>query len=149
MKQLLLIRLSGLPLVREKSGKFKVREKSGNFWIGQGNLKFCVKVREKSGKNLYLCHHRDIGQSVLQYRISQQKFFTRLRRACFPIYCIYTAPLDTHRPHRFAAWNVLYLPYILMKSAYKSLYFQEGYAYIFTKSCWKPWCKCTLDYTNL
>ena len=32
--------LSGLPLVREKSGKFKVREKSGNFVIGQGNLEF-------------------------------------------------------------------------------------------------------------
>ena len=31
---------SGLPLVREKSGKFKVREKSGNFVIGQGNLEF-------------------------------------------------------------------------------------------------------------
>jgi hypothetical protein len=28
---------SGLPLVREQSGKFKVREKSGNFVIGQGN----------------------------------------------------------------------------------------------------------------
>jgi hypothetical protein len=28
---------SGLPLIREKSGKFKVREKSGNFVIGQGN----------------------------------------------------------------------------------------------------------------
>ena len=33
--------LSGLPLVREKSGKFKVREKSGNFRICQGNLEFC------------------------------------------------------------------------------------------------------------
>ena len=32
--------ISGLPLVREKSGKFKVREKSGNFVIGQGNLEF-------------------------------------------------------------------------------------------------------------
>ena len=31
---------TGLPLVREKSGKFKVREKSGNFVIGQGNLEF-------------------------------------------------------------------------------------------------------------
>ena len=30
----------GLPLVREKSGKFKVRGKSGNFVIGQGNLEF-------------------------------------------------------------------------------------------------------------
>ena len=30
-----------LPLVREKSGKFKVREKSGNFRICQGKLKFC------------------------------------------------------------------------------------------------------------
>ena len=29
-----------LPLVREKSGKFKVREKSGNFVLGQGNLRF-------------------------------------------------------------------------------------------------------------
>ena len=31
---------TGLPLVREKSGKFKVREKSGNFVIVQGNLEF-------------------------------------------------------------------------------------------------------------
>ena len=37
---------TGLPLVREKSGKFKVREKSGNFEIGQGILEIC----EKSGK---------------------------------------------------------------------------------------------------
>ena len=34
------VTFSGLPLVREKSGKFKVREKSGNFVIGQGNLEF-------------------------------------------------------------------------------------------------------------
>ena len=34
------IQSSGLPLVREKSGKFKVREKSGNFVLGQGNLRF-------------------------------------------------------------------------------------------------------------
>ena len=33
--------LTGLPLVREKSGKFKVGEKSGNFRICQGNLEFC------------------------------------------------------------------------------------------------------------
>ena len=33
--------ITGLPLVREKSGKFKVREKSGNFRISQGNLEFC------------------------------------------------------------------------------------------------------------
>ena len=33
----------GLPLVREKSGKFKVSEKSGNFRICQGNLEFCWK----------------------------------------------------------------------------------------------------------
>ena len=33
--------LKRLPLVREKSGKFKVREKSGNFRICQGNLEFC------------------------------------------------------------------------------------------------------------
>ena len=32
---------AGLPLVREKSGKFKVREKSGNLRIHQGNLEFC------------------------------------------------------------------------------------------------------------
>ena len=32
---------TGLPLVREKSGKSKVREKSGNFQICQGNLEFC------------------------------------------------------------------------------------------------------------
>ena len=31
---------TGLPLVREKSGKFKVREKSGNFEKSQGNLRF-------------------------------------------------------------------------------------------------------------
>ena len=29
---------TGLPVVREKSGKFKVREKSGNFVLGQGNV---------------------------------------------------------------------------------------------------------------
>ena len=38
--------VAGLPLVREKSGKFKVREKSGNFEIDQGILEIC----EKSGK---------------------------------------------------------------------------------------------------
>ena len=38
--------LAGLPLVREKSGKFKVREKSGNFEISPGILEIC----EKSGK---------------------------------------------------------------------------------------------------
>ena len=32
--------LTGLPLVREKSGKFKFREKSRNFVLGQGNLRF-------------------------------------------------------------------------------------------------------------
>ena len=32
---------TGLPLVMEKSGKFKVRGKSGNFRICQGNLEFC------------------------------------------------------------------------------------------------------------
>ena len=32
---------TGLPLVTEKSGKFKVREKSGNYRICQGNLEFC------------------------------------------------------------------------------------------------------------
>ena len=32
--------ITWLPLVREKSGKFKVREKSGNFLLGQGNLGF-------------------------------------------------------------------------------------------------------------
>ena len=31
---------SGKFKVREKSGKFKVREKSGNFVLGQGNLRF-------------------------------------------------------------------------------------------------------------
>ena len=35
------VMMAGLPLVREKSGKFKVREKSGNFRISQGNLEFC------------------------------------------------------------------------------------------------------------
>ena len=34
------IYLPGLPLIREKSGKFKVREKSGNYRISQGNLEF-------------------------------------------------------------------------------------------------------------
>ena len=32
---------AGLPLVREKSGKFKVREKSGNLRFCQGILEFC------------------------------------------------------------------------------------------------------------
>ena len=34
------VNITGLPLVREKSGKFKVRKKSGNFVLGQGNLRF-------------------------------------------------------------------------------------------------------------
>ena len=32
--------VSGLPSVREMSGKFKVREKSGNLVLGQGILEF-------------------------------------------------------------------------------------------------------------
>ena len=47
-------KVTGLPLVMERSWKFKVREKSGNFVLGQGNLRFRVwevqenplKVRE-------------------------------------------------------------------------------------------------------
>ena len=38
--------LTGLPLVREKSGKFKAREKSGNFGKSQGNLNFLGKSRK-------------------------------------------------------------------------------------------------------
>ena len=34
------LEVTGLPLVREKSGKFKVREKSGNFEKSQGNSEF-------------------------------------------------------------------------------------------------------------
>ena len=44
------ILFSGLPLVREKSGKFKVREKLGNFRISQGNLWKVRDIFEKSGK---------------------------------------------------------------------------------------------------
>ena len=43
---------SGLPAVREKSGKtkfFKVSEKSGNFTQSRGILGFIGKVMEKSG----------------------------------------------------------------------------------------------------
>ena len=36
----------GLPLVREKSGKFKVREKSGNLVLGQWKFEILRKVRE-------------------------------------------------------------------------------------------------------
>ncbi len=36
----------GLPLVREKSGKFKVREKSGNCVLGSGKFGILRKVRE-------------------------------------------------------------------------------------------------------
>ena len=56
---------SGLPLVREKSGKFKVREKSGNFRICQGNLEFCWKSGKfkKSQGNLwkFIFHNRLIN----------------------------------------------------------------------------------------
>ena len=48
-----IIIITGLPLVREKSGKFKVREKSGNFEKSQGNLEF----GKKSGKFM-------IGQGI-------------------------------------------------------------------------------------
>lgn len=64
---------SGLPLVREKSGKFKVREKSGNFRIGQGNLEFCVEVREihkKSGK-IEICAGVTISVVVAHCSISE------------------------------------------------------------------------------
>ena len=53
---------TGLPLVREKSGKSKVREKSGNFRICQGNLEFCWKSGKfkKSQGNLrkFIFHKR-------------------------------------------------------------------------------------------
>ena len=53
---------AGLPLVREKSGKFKIREKSGNFRICQGNLEFCWKSGKfkKSQGNLrkFIFHKR-------------------------------------------------------------------------------------------
>ena len=59
---------TGLPLIREKSGKFKVREKSGNFVKSQGKL----KNDEKSGKSqgislllpvraLFLCRTHQSG----------------------------------------------------------------------------------------
>ena len=55
---------SGLPLVREKSGKIKVREKSGNFLKSQANLGFKKKlplVREISRfwKIFYSCGWRN------------------------------------------------------------------------------------------
>ena len=59
--------LSGLPLVREKSGKFKVREKSGNFRICQGNLLKFVERRkfEKSQGNLRkLIFHKRFQWSI-------------------------------------------------------------------------------------
>ena len=65
--------LSGLPLVREKSEKFKVREKSGNFRICQGNLEFCWKSGKfkKSQGNLrkFIFHKR------LRWPISISKNF--------------------------------------------------------------------------
>ena len=57
-------KLTGLPLVREKSGKFKVREKSGNFGIGQGNLTFCKKsgkIRKGQGNLPYSFHMLNIA----------------------------------------------------------------------------------------
>ena len=36
--------IPGLPLVREKSGKFKVREKSGNFEKSQGILELVREI---------------------------------------------------------------------------------------------------------
>ena len=50
------VQITGLPLVREKSGKFKIMEKSGNFVLGQENLRFWEnsgkyrKIPWKSGK---------------------------------------------------------------------------------------------------
>ena len=56
---------TGLPLVREKSGKFKVRERSGNFVLGQVNLRFW-KSQVNTGKSLeshgnltFSCHTRN------------------------------------------------------------------------------------------
>ena len=52
---------TGLPLVREKSGKFKVREKSDSLEKSQGNLKFS----KKSGKFM-------VGQG--NFNISDENF---------------------------------------------------------------------------
>ena len=38
--------ITGLPLVREKSGKFNVRKKSGNQKKSQGNLEFLKRNRK-------------------------------------------------------------------------------------------------------
>ena len=58
---------TGLPLVRERSGKFKVREKSGNFEKSQGNLEFW----KKSGKFA-------IGQG--NFKVLEDIIFTRIKR---------------------------------------------------------------------
>ena len=65
--------LSGLPLVREKSGKFKVREKSGNLIICQGNLEFYGKSGKfkKSQGNLW----KFIFHNMLRWSISRSKNF--------------------------------------------------------------------------
>ena len=65
---------SGLPLVREKSGKFKVREKSGNFVIGQGSLEFW----EKSG-------NFGIGQGNLTFSCLTRNnaAMLRIRKKCW------------------------------------------------------------------
>ena len=65
--------ITGSPLVREKSGKFKVRENSGNFRICQGNLEFCRKSGKfkKSKGNL----RKFIFLKRLQWSISISKNF--------------------------------------------------------------------------
>ena len=58
---------AGLPLVREKSGKFKVREKSGNFRICQGNLEFCWKsgkLKKSQGNLRKFIFHKRLWWSI-------------------------------------------------------------------------------------
>ena len=59
--------IAGLPLVREKSEKFKVREKSGNFGIGQGNLTFSCLVRAIMPQCRELEQNVDVKTTVQTY----------------------------------------------------------------------------------
>ena len=58
--------MTGLPLVREKSGKFKVREKSGNFEKIQGNLEFW----KKSGKFAIGQGNFEVFEDILPMRMT-------------------------------------------------------------------------------
>ena len=63
-KRYIWVKFTGLPLVREKSGKFKIREKSGNLVKSQGNWKI-IKSQGISlllpVRALFLCRTHQSG----------------------------------------------------------------------------------------